>query len=305
MSPTSRSLPPKWRIPLFLLLLLLPLGAAEVYVRSLPNPSKYKHAYLTRHSREVDLLVLGSSHTYYGLCPERLSPHAFSAAQVSQTLRYDDYLLRHYPFPRLRTVVLPISDFTLYEELEDTGEWYLASRYRLYMDCDLHGPLSVYGWEATAFRPFCEKLKSLWEKPKMTWSAQGQGLEYRTEARGPRWDDGATAALRNRYEDFAAGDRGVAYLESIAQYCRAHGAALWLISTPLRPSYRAAVSPAQEADTQQRLARFLRTHPEVRYIDFRAHPAFLPQDFFDADHLSLSGAQKFSDLLRRCLEKDN
>ena len=113
------------------------------------------------------------------------------------------------------------------------------------------------------------------------------------------------AARRNRYEDFAAGDRGVAYLESIAQYCRAHGAALWLVSTPLRPSYRAAVSTAQEADMQQRLARFLRRHPQVRYLDFRAHPAFLPQDFFDADHLSLSGAQKFSDLLRSYLEKDN
>ena len=76
MSPTSRSLPPKWRIPLFLLLLLLPLGAAEVYVRSLPNPAKFKHAYLSRHAREVEVLVLDSSHTYYGLCPEPLShPH--------------------------------------------------------------------------------------------------------------------------------------------------------------------------------------------------------------------------------------
>ena len=196
MSPTSRSLPPKWRIPLFLLLLLLPLGAAEVYVRSLPNPSKDKHAYLTRHSREVDLLVLGSSHTYYGLCPERLSPHAFSAAQVSQTLRYDDYLLRHYPFPRLRTVVLPISDFTLYEELENTGEWYLANRYRLYMDCDLHGPLSVYNWEVTAFRPFCEKLKSLWEKPKMTWSAQGRASNTAPRRAAP----GGTKAQRQPCE---------------------------------------------------------------------------------------------------------
>ena len=304
MSIRSRSLPPKWRIPLFLLLLLLPLGAAEVYVRSLPNPSKHKHAYLTRHSREVDLLVLGSSHTYYGLCPERLSPHAFSLAQVSQTLKYDAYLLRHYPFPRLRTVVLPISDFTLYEELEQTGEWYLANRYRLYMDCDLHGPLSVYNWEVTAFKPFCEKLKSLWQKPKMVWSERGQGLEYRTELRGPHWDEGEAAAQRNRYEDFSAAQQGMAHLAEIARYCRDRGVSLWLISTPLRPSYRAAISPAQEADTQHHLRRFLQAHPEVRYLDFRAHPAFQAHDFYDADHLSFTGAQKLSDMLRNRLEKE-
>lgn len=112
--PISLSLPPRWRIPLFALLLLLPLAMGEVYVRSLPNPSKHKHAYLLRHSRKVRVLILGSSHTYYGLCPERLGAHAFSAAQISQTLQYDDYLLHHYPFDSLRTVVLPISDFTLY-----------------------------------------------------------------------------------------------------------------------------------------------------------------------------------------------
>ena len=79
------SLPPEWCLPLFALLLLLPLAMGEIYVRSLPNPAKYKHAYLSRHSREVEVLILGSSHTYYGLCPERLGENAFSAAQINSS----------------------------------------------------------------------------------------------------------------------------------------------------------------------------------------------------------------------------
>ena len=299
------SLPSKWwRLPLFALLLLLPLAMGEAYVRSLPNPAKFKHAYLSRHAREVEVLVMGSSHTYYGLCPERLGPHAFSAAQTSQTLKYDDYLLHHYPFESLRTVVLPISDFTFYEELEEGAGWSWANRYRLYMDCDIHPRFSVYDWECTAFRPFCEKLKSLWQPPQMQWSATGQGLEYRIDRRSPDWDEGGTAALRNRYTDFSSAARQLAHLESIALYCRAHRARLWLISTPLRPSYRAAILPLQEADMQQRLRRFLHRHPEVRYADFRADADFTAADFYDSDHLNLDGARKLSDKLRRLLEQD-
>ena len=47
----------------FAFLLALPLGAGESYVRSLPNPSKSKHAYLSTHGHAIDWLVLGSSHT--------------------------------------------------------------------------------------------------------------------------------------------------------------------------------------------------------------------------------------------------
>ena len=304
MHMPPHTLPVPWRIPLFLLLLLLPLAAAEVYVRTMPNSSKHKHAYLSRHSREVEVLVLGSSHTYYGLCPEMLGTHAFSAAQVSQTLKYDDYLLHHYPFDRLHTVIVPISDFSLYEELESSSEWYLANRYRLYMDCDLHSPLSVYNWECTAFKPFCEKLKSLWEKPQMQWSRYGQGLEYRTERRSAHWDNGAEAAQRNRYTDFSSAAEGVAHLEHMAQFCQARGIRLVLLSTPLRPSYREAIDSLQEADTQQRLRSFSNRHHAVRYLDWRADSTFGADDFYDADHLSLEGARKLSAKLKGYLQHD-
>lgn len=286
------------RFALFALLLLVPLGAGEAYVRSLPNPSKSKHAYLRAHSREVEVLVLGSSHTYYGVCPETLSPHAYSAAQVSQTLRYDDYLLHHYPFPRLRRVVVPVSDFSLYEELEGGREWYLASRYRLYMDCDLHSRWSVYGWEMTAFRVFCEKLQRLWKPAQMRWSRYGQGLEYTVENKREDWDYGEERAATNRYTAFGHAPDNVAHLQHMADFCRQQGAELLLLSTPLRPTYRAHQNPLQVADTDRRVAEFLRRNPQVRYLDFRRDARFTADDFYDTDHLSLTGARKLSALIR-------
>ena len=49
----------------FAVLILLTLGAGEIYVRHLPNPARDKHAYMLAHSAEVQTLVLGSSHTFY------------------------------------------------------------------------------------------------------------------------------------------------------------------------------------------------------------------------------------------------
>lgn len=293
---------PWLRLPLFALLLLLPLAAGELYVRSLPDPAKSKHAFLTHHSNEVDVLVLGSSHTYYGVCPEAISPKAYSAAQVSQTLRYDDWVLRHYPFGQLHTVILPISDFSFYEELEQGNEWYLANRYRLYMDCDLHSQWSVYNWEVTAFPVFCHKLQSLWQPPSRQWSLHGQGLEYTLAKRPATWDNGAERAATNHYTDYSAAVANEQCLQRIANFCCERGIRLLLVSTPLRPSYRQNQLPEQLADMHQRIQNLLHHFPQVVYLDYSADPRFGANDFYDSDHLCREGASKLSSLLKESID---
>lgn len=286
------------RAGLFFSLLLLPLVCGECFIRRQPNASKAKHEYLLHHSREVDVLVLGSSHTYYGIAPELLSPKAYSAAQVSQTLRYDEYLLHHYPFDHLKWVIMPISDFSLYEELEDGASWYLASRYRIYMDCDIHSRLSVYGWEMTAFRSYCSKLRQLWEKPHMQWSQWGQGLEYTVENKPTDWDNGEKRAAQNAYTDFSHAPEAMAHLESISRFCRAHHARMLLVSTPLRESYRQHQRADQRADTELHISRFLLQHPQCRYLDFSQDTTFTADDFYDSDHLTTRGADKLTRKIR-------
>lgn len=246
------------------------------------------------HSEEVDVLILGSSHTYYGIAPERISKRAYSLAQVSQTLRYDDFLLHHYPMPNLRMVVLPISDFSLYEELEDGKEWYLANRYRLYMDCNIHPHLSVYDWEITSFPTYCEKLKQLWQPPHMHWSAYGQGwstlwpIAPRTGTMAKN-EPQTTPILTSREPA-----NGISHLESIARFCESNHVRLILLSTPLRPSYRQHQNADQLADTHSRIQQFLQRHPQTTYLDFSASPQFSANDFYDSDHLNTQGAQKLS-----------
>ena len=297
--PTSTDWKRTWRggvlrACLFLGLMLLPLLAGECFIRHQPNASKAKHEYLMQHSREVDVLVLGSSHTYYGIKPQLLSAKAYSAAQVSQTLTYDDYLLHHYPFDQLKWVIVPISDFSLYEEIESSSSWFLANRYRIYMDCDIHSRLSVYGWELTAFRSYCEKLRQLWETPHMQWSPWGQGLEYTVENKASDWDNGELRAAQNAYTDFSHAPEAIRHLEHMANLCAARRARLLLVSTPLRESYRHHQHPAQLDDTHRHISRFLHHHPQCLYLDFRQDPTFTADDFYDSDHLTTQGAAKLT-----------
>ena len=249
---------------LFLLPLALLLMGGEAVLRLHPNAAKAKDKAMRLTGSIIDTLILGSSHAYYGLCPELLGRNAYNAAQVSQTLKYDEFILNRYALPRLRAVVLTVSDFSFYEELEGTPSWYLAGRYRMYMGCDYHSLASAYAWEAAAFPVFAKKLLALCQPPRERWSLRGQGLEYTLENRAADWDNGSTRAAVNRYEDFSHGAVNEARLCRMAALCRKRGISLVLVATPLRPSYRAEQNPAQTADMHRRIERVAARFPQCR-----------------------------------------
>lgn len=284
---------------LFFLLVAATVGAGEWYVRSLPNPARNKHEWMQKNSRTVRTLILGSSHTFYGIDAASLGPHAYSLAMVSQTYRYDDYLLRHYPTDSLRAVILPFSYFSLYEDYEimDTDAQY-ASRYRIYMDCPYHSRLSRYAFEFMDKNAFLERLKSLWKPARLTWDSLGTGTNYRPELRATPWDNGQIRAEVNTATDWRAERANLHFLHSIASWCQSRDVRLLLVSTPLSPQFRRHASPAQLAENHRALAGLLRRYPTVEYCDYSADPRFSDHDFFDADHLSTTGAARLTALLR-------
>ena len=48
--------------------------SVELFVRyEIPNVYRLKNEWLSKNSSNVELLVLGNSHCYYGICPEYFS----------------------------------------------------------------------------------------------------------------------------------------------------------------------------------------------------------------------------------------
>lgn len=297
-----------YRTFLLILMFATTLLVGELYVRQYPNPARDKHQWMLRHSQEVETLVLGSSHTFYGVQPALLGPHTYSLAQVSQTYRYDLYLLQHYPMPRLRTVILPFSYFSLYDDLETMGdEPFTAVRYRIYMDCDIHPWLSTWHLECMQGAAFKEKIRSLWHPATMTWDSLGYGTNYTLQQRPSDWDNGQQRAERNTHvhgtETPASLELNRGYLRDIMNHCQERGIRLILLSTPCTESFCRHQSREQLAMNDHVLGQLLRQHPEVVRLDLTEDERFRRceqgyPDFYDADHLSTVGAERLTRLLR-------
>lgn len=289
----------------FLALLALVFGGLEGFVESRPNASRYKHEWLLAHAPEVHTLILGSSHTLYGIDAATLGPDAFNLAQVSQTYRYDDYLLDHYDFSHLRTLILPFSYFSLYEDFEhQPAQQHLAVRYRIYMDCDVHPRLSTYGFEVTHIDGLKQRLSNWRQGTEVFWDAQGTGTNFRLDTRAEAWDNGAEAAAGNTYispegENDEVVRLNIGYLHHILSTARERGIRVILLTTPLSPEFRQHQDAAQTALNVSILRKTLNLFPEVEYLDFSADTTFKDTHFYDSHHLNDEGARVLTGLLPR------
>lgn len=290
-------------ILIFSITIIIIIVSSEVYVESLPNPAKDKHKWMTEHSEEVETIVLGSSHTYYGIRPDLLGKNAYSLALVSQCYRYDAYLLKHYNMPKLKNVIIPFSYFSLWEDIDLQDEMsFEATRYRIYMDCDIHSRIGEYGFEFTHIDSFKEKLKSIYTPSKMSWDKYGWGTNYTLESRNENWDNGELRAKNNTYPDnYEYVSLNISFLKEIIEFCRSKNVNIIVITTPVTNSFLANESSLQKEVNTKELQSILKTYPSVRYVNYENDSSFISYDFYDADHLNTNGATKLTSKLSEIL----
>ena len=89
---------------------------------------------MQKNAENVEIIILGSSHTFYGIRPDILSKRAFSLANVSQDIKHDKYLLEYWAnrYHRLKAVIFPISFSTWFGKgLEYGQESWRCKYYRI------------------------------------------------------------------------------------------------------------------------------------------------------------------------------
>ena len=103
------------KIALFLAPLFLVWLALEVFYRQAPNNYSYKDQQLQKVAANVQTLVMGDSHAFYGINPEYFKDLTFNLSNISQSLLTDELLLEKNisNLPALKTVFINISYFTL------------------------------------------------------------------------------------------------------------------------------------------------------------------------------------------------
>ncbi len=284
-------------LPFFVLLII-----GECVARISPNEYKYKEEWMREHGNEVHTLVFGSSHGFYGISPKNLGNDAFSLANVSQTIVYDDYLLRRYQHRNLKNIIIPISYFTMITgDLENGAEWYRAIFYKLYMGYPKHSNFSIYNFEIASFQSYKAKIASFFEKSQPKYDEKGWGTSYTLDKKDKdNWDKSISveAARRHTKDDFSRLSQNYNYLKSMARYCKNNGIRMILVTTPVWKSYYIHLEKKQLKVMSSSIKKLV-DEENVEYHNYFCDKRFVEDDFYDGDHLSDVGAKKFSKILRR------
>ena len=302
-------LAPMKRFCIYLTALILPiailLGIGEYMVRQVPNSYSHKEKCIRKYHDQLETLVLGNSHSFYGIKPQLLDGSAFNLANVSQTFPYDRFLLEKYPYPKLHTVVLTVSYPSFFEQrLEEGRFWYLCSYYKIYMDCPDHSDFSYYNFEASNMDNYRKKLELyLKHSSRIDCDAYGWGTTYKLSRKDMKaWNDGSGAVEavgRHTYTwDEAVENARINFpaVKGIADFCNGKNIRLFLVTTPCTPEYNALVDQRQLKEMYV-LVDSLRKTNEFVHLDYMQDKRFAGDDFFDSDHLSVVGAEKFSKIL--------
>ncbi|MCM1319644.1 MAG: hypothetical protein NC217_04615 [Muribaculaceae bacterium] len=290
-------------IAIFSTLVCIILGVGEFIARRVDNPYAYKSRWMSEYAGDVSTLILGSSHTYYGLRPELLADSTFNLAQVSQTAEYNLALLKKYlpACTHLKRVIVTVSYSTFREPpLESGPDARLAVEYKTQMHLNLHSDFSKYNLLITDWPAYCGRLRQVLAKTHEQTNqcdSLGFGLGYDISDRSPQWESRASARVEEL--TYTASSRASEVMEvyrEIFSLCRRHGVECILLTTPVWHTFR-QVQEAGQAEEMICLANELATEEGVRYLNYYADARFREEDFHDVDHLSPRGADKLTDIV--------
>lgn len=297
------------KILLFLLPVLIVMAIAEILIRQMPNDYKLKRTLLLKHAANIEVLCLGSSHSYYNINPEYFSVPAFNAAHSSQTLNYDWFLLRKYQdsFPRLQYILLPISYQSLFESLDDAAESWRIKDYKLYYDINENNYLP-YNFEVLSMPPRfnSNKIIDYYGRHQYTPAMNefGYATTYHSSVKNDLQKMGREAAARNYFPNKKHLEENLVYLQKIINWAANRHVQVILFTSPAFEYYRNNLNSAQVNETQLAIKKIVSKNKHVSYNNFMNSSAFGANDFYDADHLNEIGAKKFTFMLNQLITKN-
>ncbi len=293
------------KIFIFILPLITMVVGLEYIAQQTPNSYRYKDEFIENNCDSINTLILGSSHSFYGINPEFLGNNSFNLANVSQDLKFDLYLLRRYidKCKNLKTLIVPISYFTLYETPLDKGdEKFRVKFYERYMGyCDSiqnkFEKLEIYN-----IKIFQEKItkyfKSLCGKDTdFGYNSNGWATGYSVSKIGNNIESDAIKTVARHTPNGQYLKENIEYLNQIAELCHKYNIKLYFITTPTLSAYYNKIDTERWNFTKSVVNEVCIKY-NASYFNYLNDDRFNECDFYDIDHLCHKGAEKFSKILK-------
>jgi hypothetical protein len=291
---------------LFIFPILILSIAAELSLRNIPNDYSNKKNYLDENSNEIQTLILGNSHTFYGVNPEFISEKSFNAAMVSQSLDYDYKILKKYNenWGNLKTIVIPISYHSLFGNLENGIEYWRIKNYNIYYDMYDGGELkNLTEILSTPFRSNISRVIDYYiidKKPRISnfgWGVnQVQLIPFNLEEKGRK------AAERHTKESDELLETNLKIIQNIISLAEQYNWNILFVTPPAHITYRKYLNLDQLNLTIEKITNLTNLSENAKYYNFIDSPEFSQEDFYDSDHLNAKGAKKFTFFINKIIQ---
>jgi hypothetical protein len=288
--------------------LLIAAIGLEVWLRNIPNDYLAKKEYLDQHSAEIEILILGSSHSFYGLNPAFFDLKTFNASHISQSLNYDLAILKKYEarFKNLKNIILPISYFTLFEKLDTEPDSWRIKNYHIYYGISTSKSIIYYSEVlSNQLNVNLTRLVSyyLFKQSAITCTKLGWGINFNSKKAQDLIETGKTASQRHsknaihsaKYQAIFSENQST--LDAILEWSKKRNIKILLLTPPAFESYRQNLNPAQLNFCIETASKIASKYTNCMYLNLLSDANFKAQDFYDADHLSEIGAKKLSPLI--------
>lgn len=280
--------------PIFIFLILI-----EILLRNIPNDYSYKKNYLDKHSNEIEVLFLGSSHVNSGINPEYIHYKSFNAAHIAQSLDYDVEILKKYEekYDSLKYIIVPIDYFSLYNRLETGIEKWRIKNYNLYYDINKSNDIKDnYEILNGKFDKNIIRIVKFYgyNKSDITSNKFGWGTNNNSKNKRDLVATGKMAAKRHTKKDEVFFNDNVAILNEIISIAKSKKIKVLFFTSPAYKTYVSQLEPNQLHKTITTASLLANSNANVKYYNFLNNKSFIAKDFYDADHLNEIGAKKFS-----------
>ena len=293
------------RLCVFGLINLAIFGLLELRLAKIPNAYARKEALLTAQAKEVEVLVLGSSHGYYAIDPAQFGHKGFNAAYIAQDLYYDSRIaLKHLnDMPKLRQVIVPISYHTLETNLCDTPEDWRSFFYRRFYGIpryDGHKRFDPRNWSLMLLYRNKEVFRFIASgfNINLCPNLRDNGFAA-TDDFAPITPEAGEARIEIHHHDMHEPrlKQNVVYLEQLFTALKARGVRIAIVSVPIHHDYSDLIE-REPYDRMQAAIHGLQAKFGATYHDYMFDGRFDTPDYANVDHLNEAGAERFSRILR-------
>ncbi|MEQ3665249.1 MULTISPECIES: hypothetical protein [unclassified Olleya] len=295
---------------LFTIPLLLVFIAIECFYRYVPNNYSYKNKQIQTQYGNIETLVFGDSHAFYGIDPKGFDRPTFNISNVSQSIYFDKLLFEKHvdSFPKLKNIILTVAYTTLSEVDDKLDLKWRKYFYKNHMgltipliskyDLKQHSLALVHKLSKTI-----KYVRDYFKNGTLVTSDTHGFITTNLVENSTKDLDGFAKRVTINHEDGLLDfTQNTKRIQEIIKQCQSRDINVYLVSLPVNYRYVNLVNSKKVAKIYDTADALALGNSNTTYINLFEDNRFDDSDFFDANHLNVKGAKKCTVILNQIIQ---